>query len=769
MKGDLSLAADGKTRRANLTAGWRSLDARANMTIPQAGPATGHANLELKNLSDLASLLGTAMNGSAKAAIEIAAGGAKSRAAVHARALGLRIAGAKIGSIAADGTIGDPFADPSLALVVDAQDIETAQITGKATVQLNGPLDRLGVVLDSNLRDTSGNPAHLMASAVMDAPQQSLSLERFDGTWRGLTAVLKQPAAIDFTNGIAVYHLVAGVAGGDIDISGRFTPTLAAAMSAHDISASALRLMFPQLPASGTLSATAQLTGTLGAPQGTVTVQGRGLSAQGVSAKAVAPANLDARGVLHAKSVTLDASLIAGNSAHLMLSGELPLVADGAMALHAVGTADLALFNPILTANGRQVRGKLSLNANIAGTVLVPRVTGSGKLSGGEVLDYTRGVRIDAIDATIEAKGNAIQITQFSGHAGPGTITASGTIDLAAPGLPVDISIQAKNARPIVSDRMTAVLSGDVKLSGKLHGVLALSGAIDVLRGEIEIPNDFPPEVATLNVRRRGEPLAPSQSGGTVMLDVIVSTSGQVFVRGHGIDAEVAGRIHLSATSGEPLVAGGFDMKRGTLAIAGQTLAFTSGRVSFDGTGVRNRLDPTLNFVAQTTSGGVTATLTISGYASAPKIALSSSPQLPQDEVLAHLLFGQSAKQLTPLQLGEIAQGLASLGGIGSGFNPLGTVRKFLGLDQFAVGSTSAATGGKSQTTVEAGKYLLRNVYVGGKQNLSGGTQVQVQVDIAHGLKAQATLNTGTDATATTGNAAQDNGSSVGLSYQFEY
>ena len=769
MKGDLSLASDGKSRRASLTAGWRSLDARANMTIPQAGPATGRANFELKNLSDLASLLGTAVSGSAKASIEIAAGGAKSRATVHAHASGLHITSAKIASIAADGTIGDLFADPSLALAIEVQNIETAQLSGKVTARLDGTLERLGVVLDTNLRDTSGNPAHLMATAVLDASKRSLRLEQFDGAWRGLTAALKQPAAINFANGVAVDHLVAGVAGGDIDISGRLTPKLAATMSAHDISASALQPLFPQLPASGILSATAQLTGTLGAPLGTVTVQGRRLSAQGVSAKAVAPANLDARGVLHTKSVTLDASLIAGESAHLTLSGELPLTADGAMSLHAVGTADLALLNPILTANGRQVRGQLTLDANIAGTYSAPRVTGGGKLSGGEVLDYARGVRIDAIDAAIEAKGNAIHIMQLSARAGPGTITASGTIDLATPGLPVDISIQAKNARPIVSDRMTAVLSGNVKLSGKLYGTLALSGAIDVLRGEIDIPNDFPPEVATLNIRRRGEPLPPFQSGGIVMLDVTASTSGQVFVRGHGIDAEVAGRIHLSGTSGAPLVTDGFDMKRGTLAIAGQTLVFTSGRVSFDGTGVRNRLDPTLNFVAQTTSGGVTATLTISGYASAPKIALSSSPQLPQDEVLAHLLFRQSAKQLTPLQLGEIAQGLASLGGIGSGFNPLGTVRKFLGLDQLAVGSTSGTAGGKSQTTVEAGKYLLRNVYVGGKQNLSGGTQVQVQVDIAHGLKAQATLNTGADATATTGNAAQDNGSSVGLSYQFEY
>jgi translocation and assembly module TamB len=166
----------------------------------------------------------------------------------------------------------------------------------------------------------------------------------------------------------------------------------------------------------------------------------------------------------------------------------------------------------------------------------------------------------------------------------------------------------------------------------------------------------------------------------------------------------------------------------------------------------------------------VTATLSVTGYASAPKIALSSTPQLPQDEVIAHLLFQQSVKQLTPLQLASIAQAAAAMGGVGGGFDPLGAVRRNLGLDRLSVGSVQGgASGSESQTTVEAGRYVARNVYVGVKQNLSGGTQTQVQVDITRQLKAQATLSTSANATTAQGNSLQDNGSSIGLSYQFEY
>jgi translocation and assembly module TamB len=134
------------------------------------------------------------------------------------------------------------------------------------------------------------------------------------------------------------------------------------------------------------------------------------------------------------------------------------------------------------------------------------------------------------------------------------------------------------------------------------------------------------------------------------------------------------------------------------------------------------------------------------------------------------VFFQQSAKQLTPLQLAQIAQAIASLGGVGSGFDPLGALRRNLKLDRLSIGSTSGgASGSEAQTTVEGGKYVARNVYVGAKQTLSGSTQVQVQVDLTKQLKAQATVSTGTNATSVTGNSAQDSGSSVGLSYEFEY
>jgi translocation and assembly module TamB len=235
-------------------------------------------------------------------------------------------------------------------------------------------------------------------------------------------------------------------------------------------------------------------------------------------------------------------------------------------------------------------------------------------------------------------------------------------------------------------------------------------------------------------------------------------------VRGHGVDAEMGGTLKIGGDAAAPAISGGFDLRHGTFSLAGQPLNFTSGKVTFGGTGLANKFDPTINFVAQSTANSMTATLTVSGYADAPKIELSSSPQLPQDEILGQLLFGESAKQLSPFQLAEVAQALASLGGVGGG-DPLAAVRNGLGLDRLSVGGTSGSTAG---ATVEAGKYVANGVYVGAKQGSSGGSQAQVQVDLTKHLKLESALGTGgTPVTGVTPN--NDPGSSIGLTYQLEY
>ena len=60
--------------------------------------------------------------------------------------------------------------------------------------------------------------------------------------------------------------------------------------------------------------------------------------------------------------------------------------------------------------------------------------------------------------------------------------------------------------------------------------------------------------------------------------------------------------------------------------VLGKLVGKLRGKVGFDGTGPNGKIDPTLDFVAESTANSVTATLNIGGYASQPKITLSAVP-----------------------------------------------------------------------------------------------------------------------------------------------
>lgn len=467
----------------------------------------------------------------------------------------------------------------------------------------------------------------------------------------------------------------------------------------------------------------------------------------------------------YANGLVFKARFTEGKAAEVSVAGSIAKTLN----VRATANADLAVIASGLASTGQQLRGRFAGDVTVTGTVAKPNVVGQVTLANGEFRDYTQGLNLTGIEAVAEAQGSQIRLTKFTAKAGPGSITGAGTIDVAASGLPVDLSFKASGARPLTSDLLTARLDSELKLEGRLTERLRLSGNIGVRNASINLPEKMPSEVATLNVHRSRDvqPKPAPQRPARISLDLTITSSGQIFVRGRGLEAEFEGDLKIGGRSSSPQVSGGLNMRRGTMTLGSATLTFQSGKISFNGQALRRRLDPSLDLVAQTEGNGITATLKITGTASRPKIELSSTPTLPQDEILAQLLFQKSVKSLSALELAGVAQAAATLSG-GGGFDPVGTVRQSLGLDRLAVGSDSNSSGIGS-TSVEAGKYVLRNVYVAAKQDMAGGTRAIVQVDIIRNLKAQAQMSTGPRAASTASTPLHDNGDSIGLSYQFEY
>jgi translocation and assembly module TamB len=758
---------------------WKSVHLSGDVRVDSRdSDPQGRLQLQVAQLQDLDRLLGQDIHGSVDASVLFDRVAGRSEAHITLDAHDAGVGSQALPLLQLRGDIAEPLLHPVLALQLSAQSgFGGAQV--RFDTQAHGPLAQLALHSTASVTRGDDPALQLEGSTTLNLAGRELRLTALRADYRELSLRLLAPATLSFGDGLVLSACRLGAGDTVLELAGRLTPALALTASLRHFTPALLRVLWPSMPAEGQVDADATLTGTLANPLGSLTLHGHALRASNGAARGLPSADIDASATLQQHSVQLQLQVNAGDGLTLSGHGQVPLNRDEPIAFNVTGNFNLNVVNPITEASGQRMLGKASIDVDLAGTLAAPQARGTLVISGGDLQDYPRGTHLSDVSAIVAADGGQLQLKQFTAHAGKGTITASGTLGLGGGDLPVALQVTARGARPFASDLLTATINMDLKINGGLRSRLNATGSVQIDRADINIPNALPPDVAVLNVVRPGEKPAPPPLTDSTMvtLDVTVSAPRAVFVRGRGVDAELGGQLRVQGSGADPDINGGFDLRSGTVNLAGATLIFSSGRVGFNGSGVRKRIDPTLDFTANNTSAGVTATLKVGGYADAPTVTLSSTPEMPQDEILAHLLFGVSVTQLSPLQLAQIGAALASMGGVGGsgGFNPINAVQRKLGLDRLAVSggasNNGAATGVAGQTsnaaTIEAGRYVTRRVYIGGRQSTNGATQAQVQVDLTQNLKLSTALGTGGTAQGAT--PQNDPGSSIGLTYQFEY
>lgn len=626
--------------------------------------------------------------------------------------------------------------------------------TMNGTLAATGPLQALGIKLELALASLAGHPGNLALAGVLDVPAQVAKLTSLSADWHGFKTALQSPATIETKPAIAVRKLRLALNGGVVALDGVVWPQLNATASLQNMPLSIANDFFTGLGAAGVVNADASLKGSPTTPSGQVNLHVTGLHLQQGAAGALPPANISASASLAGNSANVKILLEAGPDIAFDVQGLAPFSTTGAMNLRTQGQVDLRLLNLILAAGGTEVHGEMKTDVQLAGTPQNPQAAGSINLSGGSVQNIGSGLNLTKIGALIHAQGQSLILQSLTATAGQGTISGHGSLGLDGD-MPVDLTLTATAASPVISDLVTETLDANLTLQGAARGPMTLTGHIDLAKAEINIPHGLPPSVANLPIINDGEkPPPPPAPPPAIALNLDIRARSHIFIRGDGLFAELSGHILLGGTLAAPVPQGRFTLVRGNFNLAGKSLRFTSGSIGFSGNG----FEPTLNLVASASSAQVSdASLTLGGTAAKPTITLSSTPPLPSDEVLAQLLFGQSASSLTPFQAASLAAALAQISGVGGGLaNPLDRVRSALGLDELSLGGT-----GSGPPTLQAGRYVAPGVYVGASQSADGqSTSVDVQINLYKGLK----LDTSTGTSSTGGDS-----NSVGLTYQFNY
>jgi translocation and assembly module TamB len=418
--------------------------------------------------------------------------------------------------------------------------------------------------------------------------------------------------------------------------------------------------------------------------------------------------------------------------------------------LAIAGSAQAALANAFL--GSRAISGLLGFDLRLDGPFALASLSGPVRLSGGRLSDPDLPFSLTDMAGTASLRGATAGVDLTAGISSGGRLAVRGDVGLTAP-FAGDLEVILNAVRLRDPQLYETVLDAALRLSGPLTGGARLAGRVDVGETELRIPSTGLGGAGDLaGLRHVNEP-APvratraragllGQGGaevgggsGAIALDLVIDAPNRVFVRGRGLDAELGGRLGLRGTTAAIIGAGALELIRGRLDILGKRLVLTQARLAFEGD-----LVPLLDIRASNESGGVTSTVIIEGRADEPKVRFTSSPELPEEEVLSHLLFGQGIANISALQAARLAGAVATLAGRG-GDGLVGRLRKGFGLDDLDL-----ATDAEGGTTLRAGKYLSENLYTEVEVNQEGQSRINLNLDIRPGLTARGSVGSDGDA-----------------------
>ncbi len=611
----------------------------------------------------------------------------------------------------------DITASGEIADVVIAPGLRFDRVTGRAR---NAPE---GYNFTTHLvRDHTARPSDLSisGSALLDAGTPSGQIE-IDGTLLGERVVSQRPISWHLGDTPAV-DVELAVFGGLID---------ATAEGAGDDASLIFRAesvdLSPVLASAGIAAPGSILNG-----QGKLFLFGenpRGdfaLSASGPIPGVEESFDLDLKGRLGSGALTLNGHSAYGGELEVVSELTIPIearpsnIARPDMDAPLRGTSrlsgDLAVLRSVALAYGHDIGGTADGKARISGTLRAPEITAGLGVEDGLYEFGTTGLRLRNVTMDASYAGNALSVGGTADGADGGTAKFKGRLS----GDTTDLNATFSDLLLYNRDGDTLRAGGDITLTGDTDG-RKVSGDLRVQSARLSIDNLPSARAKAIDVRWKedGETEAPdSRLRRTLELDLGIKADRRVFISGRGLESEWGANLRLTGTPAAPRLSGQTDLIRGTLDLAGRPFVFDAGAVYFDGPIDRARLDVN----AERTVNGFSVRVALTGSPLRPGFELSSTPDLPEDEILSRLLFGRSSVDLSALEAAQLASSIARLSGNSAGFDPTSELQAALGIDRLRLGTTE-----EGAAQIGIGQYLADDVYL--ELNSAGAEGSSVEVE----------------------------------------
>lgn len=690
--------------------------------------------------------------------------------------------GITLDRVTLDANLDDLFGTPQLDAKLSAPSgqLNLIHLDG-VKVHASGPLDALTIKVDASGKNETASPRKVslaLEAHMKDGDTNIIDLNALRLALGDATMTLAKPLPLNLTNGLVAQDLrldMAGASGtgaltGHIAVNATAQIDLRFTTMPLDLAALVLPVDSIHGSADGTMILdTRKTTGALTLKFSQVSIT------QDIGSKNPSfDATLDGKWLR--TRLDLAATAQGVSTRPFDLKASVPFTRKPGAAFPTLGTrgpmtasldwdGPLASLASLAELDGQRVSGDANISLRAEGDISAPVANGTATLTNGTYENFASGTVLKQLNVKLEGRrSQSLDFDLKASDGGDGRVSAQGMISLDKKSQQaISISASLDNAHLLRRSDVDATLDGKLELTGpafppSLEEPATLKGTVTTRAMHIHIPESLPVSVPLVEVveingtEAQGKPPIDRVAPMPLNLDLTFKIGPPARISGRGLDSLWSGQLAVAGRADKPEIKGQLNSERGTLDFIGKTFTLSKGSVTFPGT---YPIDPTFNVTLIYNRNDFKATIGASGDTATPKIVLSSSPSYPNDEILSRILFDKGVGELSPIEAVQLARALAELSGVsigGSGSGILNRMQETLSLDVLRVDSSQSGA-----TTVSAGKYIQKGIYVGVEQGaLASDSSVKVEVEVTPQISVDTRIG-------------QNASSDVGVTWKWDY
>ncbi len=314
---------------------------------------------------------------------------------------------------------------------------------------------------------------------------------------------------------------------------------------------------------------------------------------------------------------------------------------------------DLSRFSSLVPA-AEQVTGIVTGNVVVSGVLGKPVMQGTLDLAGASLrFKSNRFPGIEGVTAKVDFALDRVLLRNLRGTSAGGSFQAEGSLAIAE-GKPGNLDVRLRGDHLLVlrNDLLILRANADLRLLGTLENATLSGnvGAVDsIFYRDIELlpigsPFTTPaaarvPKIDVVRAPTAAVP-EPFKNWG---LNVQVRSQDPMLIRGNFATGEITGSIAIGGTFGTPSPNGSVRIRDFRAALPFSTLSVPYGTATFTpATG----FDPILEIRGTAEPRPYRVTIYAYGRASDPQLILTSTPPLPENEIMTLLATGTTTQGL---------------------------------------------------------------------------------------------------------------------------